>query len=91
MKENTRKERRDDYLVENLVSSVFLVASSTIDWSALRWLERHLSFGAAVGTCNLVHGSAAVSFLTHNPLTPLYWLVTLKIILKSRIPSVPSP
>jgi len=29
--------------------------------------------------------------LTHNPLTPLYRLVTPKIILKSRIRSVPNP
>ncbi len=71
--------------------SVFLVTGSTIDGSALGWLERHFSFSAAVGTGDLVHSPAAVSFLTHNTLTPLYRLVTPKIILKSRIRSVPSP
>ncbi len=74
----------------NLVSSVFLVTGPTIDGSALCGLERHFSFSAAVRTCNFVHSSAAVSFLTHNLLTPLYRLVTPEIILKSRIHSVPN-
>ena len=69
---------------------MFLVAGSAIYGPALCGLERHFSFSAAVRTCNFVHSSAAISFLTHDLLTPLYRLVTLKIILKSRIHSVPN-
>jgi hypothetical protein len=66
----------------SLVPSVFLVAGSTVDRTALSWLERHFSFSTAVGTCNFVHSSAAISFLTHTLLTPLYSLVTRSTIRK---------
>jgi len=60
---------------------MLLIATSTIDRSALSRLERHFSLCATFGACDFVHGSAAVSsFFTHSLVTPLFRLVTRKII-----------
>jgi len=80
----------DDYpSFLSLVSSMLLVAGPTIYWTALCRLERHFSFSAAVRTCDFVHSSAAVSFLTHT-YTTLQVSYAQDNTLRSSIRSVPS-
>ena len=67
----------------SLVSPMLLVAILTVDRPALRWFERDFGFGATFRTCDFVHRSTAVSsFFTHRLLTPLFRLVTRKIVPK---------